>query len=489
MKNSTKFPFFTYPTDALPLRWTLILGKFFLIIFVYHILKDLKDTLVITASDVGAEVIPFLKIWIMLPSAILASYVFSKIYQKYGREKTLYIIVGGLICFYALFAFCLYPHREGLHLNNFADHLEVYLPVGCKGFVSMIRFWSYTAFYLSAELWSMLVLSVLFWGFVNDSSTLEQAKLFYPMCVFTANCAAIISGQTSCMISQTLSHYASWQTAIQMTVLLIVTCGIGIMLINRVLSFRKTTSPKSEVKKSSEKVSFKDSIICILKSPPLLCIALLVIGFAMTTNLIEVVWKDSIKKVYPSPEDYNAYVNQLTSIIGVLAVIMSFIAHRIFKYFSWSVVAMITPMLLLATSLLFFLSLQMNVSLEILTVFFSITPLYLMMTLGSLHYVLGLTAKYTVFDMSKEMAFLSIEPSERMRAKSIIDSVGSRLGKSGSSCLYQILLIAFGSTSGNISIVGMTSLCMITITILATRKLGECLSKAKTNIDVVSGVT
>lgn len=107
------------------------------------------------------------------------------------------------------------------------------------------------------------------------------------------------------------------------------------------------------------------------------------------------------------------------------------------------------------------------------------SPLYLIMTLGSVHYVAGMTAKYTVFDMCKEMAFHSIEPVERMRAKSVIDSVGSRLGKSGSSCLYQVLLISFGSASGHIPVVGLMSIVMIGITIAATKKLGNYLSKSK----------
>ena len=467
------------PISSLPSKHALILGKFFLIIFVYHILKDLKDTLVITASDVGAEVIPFIKIWIMLPSAVLASYFFTKIYQRYGREITLYIVVASLISFYAVFAFLLYPFREELHLQSIADHLQIILPAGCKGFISMIRFWIFSAFYLAAELWSMIVLSVLFWGYVNDATTLDQAKRFYPLCVLTANCAAIISGQTSHHLCQMLGSYASWQITLQTLCSIVIVCGLGILCINRRLSSNQTTAHSVQVQKNSQQVSFKECLVCILKSPPLLCIAVLVIGFALTSNLIEVVWKDTIKKVYPAPEAYNAYVNQLTSFIGILAVIMSFVSRRIFKMLSWSVAAMITPILLMITSFLFFSSLLLPKEHSFLASIFTRDSLYLIMTLGSFHYVAGMTAKYTVFDMCKEMAFHSIAPGERMRAKSVIDSIGSRLGKSGSSCLYQILLIAFGSASGHIPIVGMTSIAMIGITIAATKKLGSYLSFTK----------
>ncbi len=103
--------------------------------------------------------------------------------------------------------------------------------------------------------------------------------------------------------------------------------------------------------------------------------------------------------------------------------------------------------------------------------------LYVVMSLGSIYYVLALSAKYTIFDMCKEMAFLSIDANERMRAKSVIDSVGSRLGKSGSSCLYQILLITFGSTAGHIPIVGAAAVLVIGVSIFATQRLGRHISK------------
>ena len=148
MKNSVQN--YSFLSSSTPwVKHALILGQFFLIIFVYHLLKDLKDTLVITSSDAGAQVIPFLKIWVILPFAILASFLFSKIYQKFGREKTFYFFVTLLLSAYALFAFCFYPLRDTLYLQRLSDILTLVLPVGCKGFISMVSFWIYT-FFLSS---------------------------------------------------------------------------------------------------------------------------------------------------------------------------------------------------------------------------------------------------------------------------------------------------------------------------------------------------
>ncbi len=465
-------------SDKNNLKKLFILAQFFLIIFVYHILKDLKDTLVITSSDAGAQVIPFLKIWVILPFAFLSSYIFSKIYQQFGREKTLYFFVSLLLTAYALFAFFLYPHRESLYLNHLSDALTLVLPVGCKGFISMISYWIYTFFYLAAELWAMMILTVLFWGYLNDITSPEQAKIFYPICVFVGNCAGILSGQTSHYLCHSLMGFLTWQETMQIVITLVILCGIGIMSINRRLSKEENHETPKERKKRHLNMTFKESLMCIVHSKPLLCIATLVVGFGLTSNLIEVVWKETIKSVYPSPQAYNAYVNQLTSIIGIMAVCMSLLSRWIFQVFNWSKIALVTPVSLFLTSFVFFFSMQLPEDyLTSFASFFNMESLYFIMTLGSIYYILALTAKYTIFDMCKEMAFLSIDSEERMRAKSVIDSVGSRLGKSGSSCLYQILLITFGSTAGHVPIVGITAVVMIGISILATKKLGRHVTK------------
>lgn len=477
MKNSIQNNSFTNSSSSWVKR-ALVLGQFFLIIFVYHILKDLKDTLVITSSDAGAQVIPFLKIWVILPSAILVSYLFSKIYQKFGREKTLYFFVTLLLSSYALFAFCFYPFRNELHLHQLTDLLTMTLPVGCKGFIAMVNFWIYTFFYLVAELWAMMILTVLFWGYLNEITSAQQAKSFYPLCVFVGNCAGILSGQTSRFLCQSLMDILSWQETLQLMVLIVILCGIGIMAINRLLSTSDVSVPSQQPKKSAPVMTFKENLLCISQSQPLLCIATLVVGFGLTSNLIEVVWKETIKSVYPLPQAYNAYVNQLTSIIGILAVCMSLLSRWIFQVFNWSKIALLTPVSLFITSLVFFFSMQISDEyLSPFASFLNMNSLYLVMTLGSIYYVLALTAKYTIFDMCKEMAFLSIDSSERMRAKSVIDSVGSRLGKSGSSCLYQVLLITFGSTAGHIPIIGVTAVLVIGISIIATKRLGHHVSK------------
>lgn len=444
-------------TAAMLKKHALMFVQFFLIIFVYHLLKDLKDTVVITGAHAGAEVIPFIKIWAILPCTVGLSYAFSKVYQRWGREKTLYLFVSCLLLAYLTFAFLLYPYSETLHLTTLSEYLTMTLPQGCRGFIAMVGFWHYTLFYLSAEFWSLIILTILFWGFINARTSFKDASGIYPLFTLVGNIAGIVAGQSSYGICHHMTQFLTWGQMVQIIVMIVCICGIGIMVINRVLTL-KFPVEREEIK--SKSFSFIDNLKSVLQSLPLLCVAILVIGFGLTSNLVEVLWKDALRHLHPLPQDYNAYINYLSSLIGTLSVIMAFFSQFLFKRFSWVTMALATPIALLVTISIFFVAqVSTNSSLEIVV------------ALGSIYYVTALVAKYTLFDTTKEMAYIAISPDDSMKAKSIIDSIGSRLGKSGASCLYQFLLIVFGSATGYIGVIGVLSLVVVGGSILAVFKL------------------
>lgn len=63
------------------------------------------------------------------------------------------------------------------------------------GPIAIIRNWTFCLFYVMAELWGSVVVSVLFWGFANQITTVEEASQFYPLFGLGANVALIFSGQ------------------------------------------------------------------------------------------------------------------------------------------------------------------------------------------------------------------------------------------------------------------------------------------------------
>src|SRR5262245_13252696 len=100
----------------------------FFICFNYSILRNIKDAVVVTAQSSGAEVIPFIKVWVLLPMAILLTLLFTKLSNRYSQEKVFYLIISGFLLFFGLFTFVFYPLRDYLHPHHFSDYMESILP-------------------------------------------------------------------------------------------------------------------------------------------------------------------------------------------------------------------------------------------------------------------------------------------------------------------------------------------------------------------------
>jgi AAA family ATP:ADP antiporter len=59
---------------------------FFCILFNYTVLRDTKDVLLVTAPKSGAEVIPFLKTYCNLPSAIGFAALYAKLCDRMEQK-------------------------------------------------------------------------------------------------------------------------------------------------------------------------------------------------------------------------------------------------------------------------------------------------------------------------------------------------------------------------------------------------------------------
>lgn len=459
----------------------------FLICFNYSALKNMKDAVVITAS--GAEVIPFIKVWVMLPVAILCTYIFAKLSNRYSQERVFYVVIGFFISIFALFAFVFYPMREQLHLNQFADSLEGVLPVGLYGLVSMIRYWSFTAFYVASELWSTIVMSVLFWGFANEITKISEARRFYSVLSVVANIATIIAGQLAvcCAYNTTYISWlpygtSAWEQNFMSQMIMVVISGIGAMAIfwwmNRTVltgdEFKDLHASSLGGKKKKRRLSMRESFAYLAKSKYILCIAVLVVGYNLVINMVEVVWKDQLKQLYPSPGDYNHYMGSLTTMTGIISTVMAFFMPRIIGWLGWTKTALLTPAIMFVTGAGFFAFIYSPGFFADLTVSLTaMSPLAIAVFFGASQNAFSKAAKYSVFDATKEMAYIPLDHDSKLKGKAAIDGVGSRLGKSGGSLIHQGLLLVFGTIGASTPIVATIVMLAIGGWVFAVRVLGR----------------
>jgi AAA family ATP:ADP antiporter len=451
------------------------------------ILRNLKDSIVITAKKSGAEVIPFIKVWAMLPAAIGSTVLFSYMSNNLSRKRVFEILFGTFLVFFLLFGIFIYPNRESLHPNDLANSLELYLPVGCKGLIAMFRNWTLTGFYTVSELWSSMILSVLYWGFINEITKISESGRFYSVMSIASNIAAILAGQISVFLTNTSYNPSlpigndSWDQSVFKITFLIFGSGVLTLFIYRwmhrnVLSNQDNLPESAQKikKKEKKKLSFKESISYIAQSRYLLCIAIIVLSYNLVINLVEVIWKDRLRQLYPSPQDYNVYINNLTSAMGIISTTTSLLMAGILSRLGWTKTALLTPAVLCVTSIAFFSCLLADTKIApVVSMLFYTTPLALAVLFGSIQNCFSKAAKYSLFDATKEMTFVPLSPEHKLKGKAAIDGIGSRLGKSGGSVIHQGFLLFFGTLSASAPYVAVVILFVLAAWIIAIRMLGH----------------
>jgi len=438
---------------------------FFCILFNYTILRDTKDVLVVTAPGSSAEAIPFLKTWVNLPGAVAFVAAYSSMANRMGRQQLFYSVLAPFLAFFGAFAWVIYPLRSALHPVGFATWLAAALPAGFAAPIAVMQNWTYSLFYLLANMWGSVVVSLLFWGFANEVTTVNEAKKYYPLFGLFANVALVFSGQfvryVSTLHTSLPAGVDAWGVALKLLMSAVVALGGVVAVCFRYLNVaviepqeaaaaaalgETASGGKMAVKKKKKpSMSFKESFKYLAGSKYIRNLATLVVAYGMSINLVEVTWKSKLKLAFPNPTDYSAFMGAFSSATGVSTLFMMLFGRFVFKKWGWGTAAMITPSVLLITGIAFFaLCLAGNTFAPALAAM-GTTPLMLAVLVGAAQNIISKAAKYSLFDPCKEMAYIPLDAEQKTKGKAAVDVIGGPLGKSGGSLIQQLLIVACGS--------------------------------------------
>lgn len=461
---------------------------FFLVAFNYNLLRNLKDAPLIMAKSSGVEVIPFVKVWGVLPGAVIMTFLFTLFCNRFSPRKAFYGITSIFLCFFVIFMLFLYPNKDALHFHSLADYLQTVLPSGCRGFIAMTRYWVLALFYVMAELWSSIVLSVLFWGFANEVTKLGEARRFYGLFGLIANFSAIAAPGIGIFFMRRSFNPAlpfgasQWDQAMHSQLAIVIVVGLLIMALHywmyRTVLIEHKCDAKEEVNAKGEKkprMSLRETVAYLSKSPYALFLAVIVFTYSMSTTLLEVIQKHQVSVLYPSHSEYTIFMSKVNAWTGVVSIIIAlFITGNSIKKLGWTKTALMTPIILLVTSIGLFVFFAGNTDIRHASaVFLGMTPLVIPTFILSFQNILGRAAKFTVFDVTKELAFVPLGRDVKIKTKAAIDGVGSRLGKSAGSVTHQIFLLFFTTLSASVPYVMIVLFLVIGCWIFATRALGK----------------
>lgn len=457
---------------------------FFCASFNLTILQSLKDAIVVTAG--GAEVLPFLAFFCVLPASLAFFVLYGKLVAHLPERAVFYTSVLPLLAYYGLFATVLYPLAGSLHPMDLMNSLMGSLPTGLHGLLKVAGNWTYSLFFCMAELWGAVVISVLFWSLANEVCTVDEAKAVYPFMAIGANIALVAAGCYIRLVNHALSTSFAGDTQLLSLRVLIGTVmamtvamfGSKAFIDSKILqpaaaaaaaAGAASTGGKAPKKKKS-KGSFAEGLAVLKNSPKIRNLALLVMSYGVGHRLFEFAWKGQLRQLYPTVQGYQSVLADVATYTGMLTLGSMVVSRLVFQYAGWGVAAAVTPAVMGLAGVVFF-GATLASQLPALTPEMAATIAGVGATAGVVTQVFARAAKYSLFDPAKEMVYIEMDADEKKQGKAAVDLVGSQIGKSGASWITQAFLLGCGSIAAAMPFTGVIFAAVIVTWIQATLQL------------------
>lgn len=455
----------------------------FLLGVIDTLIRTLHDTLLITGTAHGAEALPFIDFWMVLPSAVLATAAYSWLARFLTIDHLFVVLTSGFLLFFICFAFFLYPALDRLQDPALAIWLQAHLSTRLQGLSTAIYHWPLTLFYIVSALWKPLIIVVLLWGSLNRTSSIEQASRLYGPLMLSQSLAGLTAGQISIYLCSLFAdpskpQHEAWTVAFQAVVILIVVLGgCAVFLYHRMRNAHRKLDRPRESPPDRSSPSLFQSIGLLWRSPYLIGIALIILADNIAYILMQPLWKYYLRELYPNPLDfmsYNGSINTFTA--GLTAVFALGLSRQMIRRLGWTATAMTTPLVMLTVSSGFFFFILLG-HLPVVNSFsrhiLGVTPIAAGVFCGAVCEGLCRACKYTLLDTTKELAFIPLDARTQGYAKAAIDGVGGRLGKSAGSLIQQLLLIGSVSMTSSALPTAILIWCFGLIAIQAVRSAGQ----------------
>ena len=426
------------------------------ILFNFGALRSVKDGLVV--PTIGAEVISFLKLWLVLPSSVLFTLVYVKLSNKYDFERLFYIIITIFLTFFAFFAFVIFPDQDFYHPDQLLTQELCSAYPNFQWFIKIVGKWSYAVMYIFSELWSVVVINLMFWQFANHIFDTEKAKRFYPILGMIGNIGLIIAGNMLVkfsdlavldenMLSEASPQILQQQIGVMLQPIMTAIISAGLLAIILFRFVNKTILKDLKLKSSFHRVtedtvtklSVKDSLKLIMRSKYIGHIVLLILCYGLVINILEGPWKAKVKELYPNTVDYVNFMGHFNIWMGATCVTFMIIGSNVLRNFSWLLSALTTPIMIACTGVFFFMFVVFGNDLDFSNGKFN--PIYAAVLIGALQNILSKATKYSLFDSTKEMAYIPLSLELRTKGKAAVEVIGIKFGKSLGAFIQSMIFI------------------------------------------------
>ncbi|XP_027150032.1 plastidic ATP/ADP-transporter-like isoform X3 [Coffea eugenioides] len=251
-------------------------------------------------------------------------------------------------------------------------------------------------------------------------TTIEEAKRFYPLFGLGANIVLVFSGRTVKYFSNLRKNLGpgvdGWAISFKGMMTVVVLMGAAICFFYWWVNRNVPLPTRSKKKKEKPKLGTMESLKFLVSSKYIRDLATLVVAYGISINLVEVTWKSKLKAQFPSPNDYSSFMGDFSTATGIATFTMMLLSHWIFDKYGWGVAATITPTVLLLTGVGFFSLILFGDPLGPSLAKFGLTPLLAAVYVGAMQNIFSKSAKYSLFDPCKEMAYIPLDEETKCAA-------------------------------------------------------------------------
>jgi ATP:ADP antiporter, AAA family len=417
------------------------------IVFIYTTCRQLKDVLMLQIG--GAEVIPISKVIVMISAACLGM-LHSKITRKYSQYEAFLISFLPFITFFILFA-VFFPYLHFVHMSSTKIQLlSTQIPY-LKYFFVIVGNWVFCLYYTFSEMFSSFILTATFWQIANFYFSFNEVKRFYPFYALFAQLGSYSAGTlmtfTGCIISR--SHnlnlgiiiITSAITIAAIIIIVVMTYFFKVILKENI-NLANTTN---NIKKTKTNISWKESIKNLKDHPNLILVCLLTVWYGICATSMETYWKGLVSTFYTTSGEKMKFFGEYYQWTSIITLIITIVVAPLVRIFPWVIAALITPLVVFISSFFLF-GMKYSFVANTLSYIFAINPerlFFVVLIIGALALIFFKSAKYVLFDPTKEIYIGRQKPDNIIQVKSL-ETFVSRFGKGGAAIIQTLILLIPG---------------------------------------------
>jgi AAA family ATP:ADP antiporter len=302
-----------------------------------------------------------------------------------------------------------------------------------------------------------------------------------------ANIALVISGsfvKYVCKATATSLHPTHTMLSVLLAtvvaasvVMMGIKAAIDKWLIAPYCSIQIGSNSEKKEKKKKEKKGFIESLQALTASPRIASLATLVMSYGIAHRLFEFAWKHQVRVLYDTPAGYQGILADVSIATGYSTLGLMLLGRFVFQIFGWTAAAAVTPVFMAGAGAVFFIfSIAAQQGVSILSMDPAAMAFAGVMS-GCVCQIVARSAKFSLFDSSKEMVWIEMDREEKSKGKAAVDLLGSQVGKSGGAWVTQLALIFSGSIGAALPVIATVYLGVCTAWLGAVGTLGALVRK------------